>query len=152
MNRWKLQEEKPRKNTRAFMYEVMLMLEEILVLTGISRRTLDSLLKSPYKTIEIRNARNVLALSRIKAGEKIFLTYETFHDIVKGTEGIVAEILRVESMEQRVLWEESDEREQMICRVQLKLLGLGKVLEIVERNSAIRVKIREMLPHEMRMG
>ncbi len=124
---------------------------EVIVLTGISKRVLDDLLRSPYKTIELRSARNIEALENMHKQKTVFLTYETFHDVTRGTEGLIAEILKFEEMDQRILWEESDEREQTIVRLQLKLLGLGKVIEI-ERDGIIRAKVREMLPHEMRMG
>ena len=55
-------------------------------------------------------------------------------------------------MEQRILWEESDEREQTVCRVQLRLKGLGKVIEVSKEENMVKVKVREMLPHEMSMG
>ncbi|WP_461863200.1 DUF473 family protein [Thermococcus sp.] len=124
---------------------------EVIVLTGISRRVLDDLLRNPYKTVELRSARNIEALEKIKMQKRVFLTYETFHDVARGTEGLIAEILKFEEMDQRILWEESDEREQTVVRIQLRLLGLGKVIEI-ERNGIIRARVREMLPHEMRMG
>ncbi|WP_456396722.1 DUF473 family protein [Thermococcus sp.] len=124
---------------------------EVIVLTGISRRVLDDLLRNPYKTVELRSARNIEALEGMERRMRVFLTYETFHDVTRGTEGLIAEILKFEEMDQRILWDESDEREQTIVRIQLKLLGLGKVIEI-ERDGIIRAKVREMLPHEMRMG
>lgn len=135
---------------RAFICEVMPM--EVLILTGITRRTLDQLLRNPYRTLEIRSASNVLVLEHLREGDRVFLTYETLQDITKGTEGIIAKILRMEKMEQRILWEESDEREQMVCRVQLRLVGLGKVIEIRREGDLIKARVREMLPHEMAMG
>lgn len=125
---------------------------EVLILTGITRRTLDQLLRNPYRTLEIRSASNVLVLEHLREGDRVFLTYETLQDITKGTEGIIAKILRMEKMEQRILWEESDEREQMVCRVQLRLVGLGKVIEIKREGDLIKARVREMLPHEMAMG
>ncbi|WP_048150409.1 DUF473 domain-containing protein [Palaeococcus ferrophilus] len=125
---------------------------EMVVLVGISRRALDSLIHSPRKTLELRSARNIEALSHVKTGDRVFLTYDTFHDVTKGTGGIIAEVLHVESMEQRLPWEESDEREVMVCRVQLRLRGLGKVVELERKDGVIRALVREMLPHEMAMG
>ncbi|AIF68495.1 hypothetical protein PAP_00240 [Palaeococcus pacificus DY20341] len=125
---------------------------ELIVLVGISRRALDSLLRNPYRTLEIRNARNIGALEKLQEGRKVFLTYETFQDITRSTEGVIAEILRMERMEQKILWEESDEREQMVCRIQLRLIGLGKVLEVGEEGGVLKAKVREMMPHEMAMG
>ncbi|HHI00129.1 MAG: DUF473 domain-containing protein [Thermotogae bacterium] len=125
---------------------------ELLVLGGIARRTLDQLLRNPYRTIEVRSARNVIVVRKLKSGEKLFLTYETPQDITRGTEGIIAKVLKIEEMEQRIPWEESDEREVTVCRIQLRLIGLGKVIEVSSENNMMKVKVREMLPQEMAMG
>ncbi|HIP89774.1 MAG TPA: DUF473 domain-containing protein [Thermococcus paralvinellae] len=125
---------------------------EVPILAGITRRALDRLLRNPYRTLEIRSANNVFVLEHLREGDRVFLTYESLQDITKGTEGIIAQILRMEKMEQRILWEESDEREQMVCRVQLRLVGLGKVIEIKREGDLIKAKVREMLPHEMAIG
>ena len=125
---------------------------ELLVLGGIARRTLDQLLRNPYRTIEVRSARNVIVVRKLKSGEKLFLTYETPQDITRGTEGIIAKVLKIEEMEQRIPWEESDEREVTVCRIQLRLIGLGKVFEVSSENNMMMVKVREMLPQELAMG
>lgn len=125
---------------------------ELLVLGGIARRTLDQLLRNPYRTVEVRSARNVIVTRKLKPGERVFLTYETPQDITRGTEGIIAEVLKIEEMEQRIPWEESDEREVTVCRIQLRLIGLGKVIEVSSEDNVMKVKVREMLPQEMAMG
>lgn len=125
---------------------------ELLVLGGIARRTLDQLLRNPYRTVEVRSARNVIVTRKLKPGERVFLTYETPQDITRGTEGIIAEVLKMEEMEQRIPWEESDEREITVCRIQLRLVGLGKVIEVSSEDNVMKVKVREMLPQEMAMG
>ncbi|ASI99390.1 DUF473 domain-containing protein [Thermococcus celer] len=125
---------------------------EAIILAGIARRVLDELLKNPYKTIEIRGARNVVALERARELGRVFLTYETYQDIAPGTEGLLAELLKLDSMEQRIPWKESDEREITVCRAQIRLLGLGRVVKVRERNTVLMVEVREMMPHEMDMG
>ncbi|WP_456395856.1 DUF473 family protein [Thermococcus sp.] len=125
---------------------------EAITLAGIARRVLDELLRSPYKTLELRSARNVIALERAKELGRVFLTYETFQDVTVGTEGLLAEILHLESMEQRIPWEDSDEREVTVCRAQVRLLGLGRIVEVRKRNSVLVVRVREMLPQEMDIG
>lgn len=125
---------------------------ELLVLGGIARKTLDQLMRNPYRTIEVRSARNVIVTRKLKPGERVFLTYETPQDITRGTEGIIAEVLKIEEMEQRIPWEESDEREVTVCRIQLRLVGLGKVIEVSSEDNVMKVKVREMLPQEMAMG
>ncbi|AEH25280.1 DUF473 domain-containing protein [Pyrococcus yayanosii] len=125
---------------------------ELPILTGISRRTLDALMRNPYRTLEIRSARNYIVLESLREGDLVFLTYEALEDVTRGTEGMIARVLKIEKTHQRVLWEESDEREVSVCRVQLRLVGLGKVVEVEESFSGLRVRVREMMPHEMSMG
>ncbi|CAB49049.1 DUF473 domain-containing protein [Pyrococcus abyssi] len=125
---------------------------EIPLLSGIARRALDSLMRNPYRTLEIRSARNYLTLERLHEGDLVFLTYESLEDVTRGTEGIIAKITRIEKMHQRIPWEESDEREISICRVQLKLVGLGRIMEVHEKEGITVVKVREMMHHEMTMG
>ncbi|AAL80138.1 DUF473 domain-containing protein [Pyrococcus furiosus DSM 3638] len=128
------------------------MVVEIPLLSGIARRTLDALMRNPIRTVEIRNARNYMTLEKVKEGDLVFLTYESLEDVMRGTEGIIAMVTRMEKSHQRVPWEESDEREISICRVQLKLVGLGRVVEVQEKNGVVFVKVREMLHHEISMG
>ncbi|AFK21835.1 DUF473 domain-containing protein [Pyrococcus sp. ST04] len=125
---------------------------ELPLLSGIARRALDALLRNPFRTIEIRSAKNYLVLENVKEGDLVFLTYESLEDVTRGTEGIVARVIRIERTSQRIPWEESDEREINICRVQLRLVGLGRIIEVEERNGIVFVKVREMMHHEMNMG
>lgn len=125
---------------------------EAVVLAGMARRVLDELIRNPYRTIELRGARNVIALERARELGRVFLTYETFQDVTVSTEGLLAEILRLESMEQRIPWGESDEREVTVCRAQVRLLGLGRIVEVRKKNTVLVVRVREMLPQEMDIG
>ncbi|MFA4647029.1 DUF473 family protein [Pyrococcus kukulkanii] len=125
---------------------------ELPLLSGITRRALDALLRNPFRTLEIRSARNYIVLERVREGDLVFLTYESLEDVTKGTEGIVARVVKIERMFQRVPWEESDEREMNICRVQLRLVGLGRIIEVEEKDGMVFVKVREMMHHEMSMG
>ncbi len=126
---------------------------EAVVLAGISRRVLDELMRNPYRTIELRSAKNVLAVEKaLEKAMRLFLTYDPFSDVDIGTEGLLAELLGMEELETRIPWEESDEREVTVCRARVKLVGLGRVVEIQRRGSILTVGIRELMPHEMGMG
>ncbi|WP_297508364.1 DUF473 domain-containing protein [Thermococcus sp.] len=126
---------------------------EAVVLAGIARRVLDELLRNPYRTIELRSARNVLAVEKaLEEASRLFLTYDPFEDVSVGTEGLLAELLEAREIETRVPWEESDEREVTVCRAKVKLLGLGRVTEVEREGEVIIVRVRELLPHEMGMG
>ncbi len=126
---------------------------EAVVLAGISRRVLDELMRNPYRTIELRSAKNVLAVEEaLEKAMRLFLTYDPFSDIDIGTEGLLAELLGMEELETRIPWEESDEREVTVCRARVKLVGLGRVVEIERKRNMMIVSIRELMPHEIGMG
>jgi len=126
---------------------------EAVVIAGMARRVLDELIRSPYRTIELRSARNILAVERaMERAMNLFLTYDPLSDVEVGTEGLLAELLKAEELETRVPWEESDEREITVCRAKMRLLGLGRVIEVEERGEITIVRVRELLPHEIRMG
>lgn len=126
---------------------------EAVVLAGISRRVLDELMRNPYRTIELRSAKNVLAVEEaLEKAMRLFLTYDPFSDVDIGTEGLLAELLGMEELETRIPWEESDEREVTVCRARVKLVGLGRVVEIKRKRNMMIVSIRELMPHEIGMG
>jgi len=126
---------------------------EAVILAGIAKRVLDELLKNPYRTIELRSARNVLAVEKaMDEALKLFLTYEPFEDVSTGTEGLLADLVEAKQLETRIPWEESDEREITVCRAKVKLVGLGRVVEVERSERILVAKVRELLPHEMSMG
>lgn len=126
---------------------------EAVLIAGITRRLLDELLRSPYRTVELRSARNVLAIERAMEGlRRLFMTYEPFEDVEIGTEGLITELIDANELNMRIPWEESDEREITVCRAKVKLLGLGRVVGIEEKGLVVVVKVREMIPQEMQMG
>ena len=126
---------------------------EAVVLAGIARRVLDELMRNPYRTIELRGARNVLAVEEaLERTMRLFLTYDPFSDVEVGTEGLLAELLGAERLETRVPWEESDEREVTVCRAKVRLVGLGRVVDVKNQKSVIIVRVRELIPQEMGMG
>ncbi len=126
---------------------------EAVILAGIARRVLDELLRNPYRTIELRSARNVLAIEEaMEEALRLFLTYNPFEDVSTGTEGLLAELIEARELETRVPWEESDEREITVCRAKVKLVGLGRVVEVERRDGILVAKVRELFPHEMSMG
>ena len=126
---------------------------EAVVLAGLARRVLDELMRNPYRTIELRSAGNVLAIDEaLHRAMRLFLTYDPFSDVDIGTEGLLAELLGAEKLETRIPWEESDEREVTVCRAKVRLVGLGRVVEVERRQEITIAQVRELLPHEMGMG
>ncbi|AFL95253.1 hypothetical protein CL1_1050 [Thermococcus cleftensis] len=126
---------------------------EAVILAGIARRVLDELLRNPYRTIELRSARNVMAVeAALREAMRLFLTYDPFEDVSTGTEGLLAELMEAKYLETRIPWEESDEREVTICRAKVKLVGLGRVVEVERRKGVMLARVRELFPHEMDIG
>jgi len=126
---------------------------EAVILAGIARRVLDELLRNPYRTIELRSARNVLAIEEaMEEALRLFLTYDPLEDVSTGTEGLLAELIEAKELETRVPWEESDEREITVCRAKVKLVGLGRVVEVERRDGILVARVRELFPQEMSMG
>jgi len=126
---------------------------EAVILAGIARRVLDDLLRNPYRTIELRSARNVLAIEEaLEEALRLFLTYDPFEDVSTGTEGLLAELIDAKELETRIPWEESDEREITVCRAKVKLIGLGRVVEVEKKDGILLARVRELFPHEVSMG
>jgi len=124
-----------------------------VVLAGMSRRVLDELMHDPYRTVELRGAKNVVAIEKaVGEAEYLFLTYTARSDVRCGTGGLIAEVLNAVELETHVPWEESDEREVTVCRVKLHLRGLGRVVDVREEGGVIVVDVRELMPHEVGIG
>lgn len=96
-------------------------------LTGISRRIIDELVEHGVKTIELRSSQNVLAASRAKVGDLVFLTHHSLEDLVPGAEGVLAQILEKNVGLRRVgvfSREEPEEREMLVARLKLSLVNI----------------------------
>ncbi|MDV3104666.1 DUF473 domain-containing protein [Thermococcus waiotapuensis] len=126
---------------------------EAVVIAGIARRVLDDLLRNPFRTVELRSARNILAVEEaLDEALRLFLTYDPFEDVSTGTEGLLAELIEAREINTRIPWEESDEREVTVCRARVKLVGLGRVVEVERKDGILVAKVRELFPHEMSIG
>ncbi|WP_010479414.1 DUF473 domain-containing protein [Thermococcus zilligii] len=126
---------------------------EAVVIAGIARRVLDDLLRNPFRTVELRSARNILAVEEaLDEALRLFLTYDPFEDVSAGTEGLLAELIEAREINTRIPWEESDEREVTVCRARVKLVGLGRVVEVERKDGILVAKVRELFPHEMSIG
>ncbi len=96
-------------------------------LTGISKRVIDELVEHGVKTIELRSSQNVLAASRAKIGDLVFLTPHSFEDLVPGAEGVLARIMEKNVSLRRVgvfSHEEPEEREMLVARLKLSLVNI----------------------------
>jgi len=95
-----------------------------LALTGISKESIDDLMRKRIRTFELRSAHNIPAVLDVRVGEEVFVTDTSRHDLELGTTGILARVRDKEVSMQKVSHRIGDfyeEREIMSARVQLEL-------------------------------
>ncbi len=95
-----------------------------LALTGISKDSIDDLIKKRVRTFELRSAHNVPAVVDVRVGDELFITDTSRHDLEIGTAGVLARVRNKQIAMQKVSHRVGDfyeEREIMSARVQLEL-------------------------------
>ncbi len=95
-----------------------------LALTGISKDSIDDLVRKRVRTFELRSAHNVPAVIDVRIGDELFVTDTSRHDLEIGTTGVLARVRNKEISMQKVSHRIGDfyeEREIMSARVQLEL-------------------------------
>lgn len=83
--------------------------------------------------MEIRSPSNFFALLNLQPGDSLFLTEHSPLDIVPGTDGLIASAEATQIITHRLIHSAEDfyeEREAQAARVQLRLVGVGKVRRI----------------------
>jgi len=104
-----------------------------LVLTGISRRILENLMRRVMKTVELRSAHNIATALKAEVGDCIFLTSARIFDIDRGTPGLIAEVQSKEvSTHSLIFASESliQEDEMTVIRLRLNIRGAGRVIKV----------------------
>ncbi|OYV12932.1 MAG: hypothetical protein CG446_291 [Methanosaeta sp. ASO1] len=85
------------------------------------------------RTMEIRSPNNFFALQAVQPGDRIFLTEASASDIVPATAGLIAVVRALQIITHRTIQSSQDyyeERESQAARVQLQLMGVGRVRKI----------------------
>jgi len=103
------------------------------VLTGISKRTLDELMRRIVRTIELRSAHNVATALNVDVGDKVLLTSSSLHDVDRGTVGIIAEVVGKEVISHSLVFVSDSvlqEREMTVVRLKLDVKGMGRVVRV----------------------
>lgn len=100
---------------------------ECITLSGISPQVIEELRKGVPRTVELTSAHNVIALSTLSPGAKVFMTSIDCEDISIGDSGIIIEILSV-SIAMKHVVEVSHgyhvmERERMSARCKVKYIS-----------------------------
>jgi hypothetical protein len=95
-----------------------------LALTGISKESIDDLVKKRVRTFELRSAHNIPIVFEADVGDEVFVTDASRHDLSIGTSGVLARVRDKTISMQKVSHRVGDfyeEREVMSARVQLEL-------------------------------
>jgi hypothetical protein len=100
---------------------------ECITLSGISPQVIEELRKGVPRTVELTSAHNVIALSTVTPGSRIFMTSIACEDISIGDSGIVVEVLSL-SIAMTHMVEVSHglhvmERERMAARCKVKYIS-----------------------------
>jgi hypothetical protein len=114
-------------------------------LTGITRRVMKELLSSRVRTLELRSPNNFVAMLNIQPGERIFLTETSAPDVTTGTSGLIARVNGTQIITHRTVQSTDDyyeERESQAARVQLQLVGIGRVRSAASSSSEAGLPLR----------
>jgi uncharacterized protein len=104
-----------------------------VALTGIAGRVIKELMAARIRTVEIRSPHNFVALLHSRPGDKIFMTESSAQDIISGTNGLLTSIREIQLITHRIIHSSEDyyeEREAQAARIQLQLIGVGRVRRI----------------------
>ncbi len=120
-----------------------------VALTGLARHALKELLAARVRTVEIRSPNNFFALLNVQPQERIFLTEASAPDIVPGTNGLIASVRSLQTITHRTVQSSEDyyeEREAQAARVQLQMVGVGRVRKITsfEPGSPLTLEVDEV--------
>ncbi|VVB68897.1 Uncharacterised protein [uncultured archaeon] len=120
-----------------------------VALTGLARHMMRELLAARVRTVEIRSPNNFFTLLKVQPGDKIFLTESSAPDIVPGTNGLIASVRGLQTITHRTIQSSEDyyeEREAQAARVQLQMVGAGRVRKITsfEPGSPLALDVDEV--------
>lgn len=104
-----------------------------VALTGISKNVLKDIFSNHIRTLEIRSPNNFFALINVKPDDLVFLTEASASDIAPGTSGYITRAREVQIVTHRLVQAGDfyyEESEVQAGRVQLRLVGLGRVRRI----------------------
>lgn len=107
---------------------------EYVALTGISDIVLSELKDHLLRTIEIRSPQNFFTSLDINVGDNIFMTHTSAQDIMRGTPGVVAQVIKHQVSTHRTVTGTDtfyEERESMMIRIQLKSIGVARISNIL---------------------
>lgn len=128
---------------------------EYVALTGISETAISELKNHLLRTIEIRSPQNFFTSLDIDVGDNVFLTNTSMQDIMRGTPGVVAKVIKHQvSTHKTVTGHDTfyEEHESMMIRLQLKPVGVARINDIIthELGKVARVEAEQVCFYEAR--
>ena len=124
-------------------------------ITGLSRDSIEDLVRRRIRTFEIRSAHNLIVFSQAKLEDRVFVTDAVPPDVVPGLNGYIATIRGIDIHMYRTQMSTPlnfEEREMMAGRVQLVLHAYAKVRSVpkIEPYQPIMVDVIELQHCEAR--
>lgn len=128
---------------------------ECVALTGISDNVIKELKNHVLRTIEIRSPQNFFAALRINAGDYVFITHTSAQDVIGGTVGVLARVLKHQISTHKILQSNEifyEECEMTMARLQLEPKYVTRIRKVVcnEIGEVARVVVDETSRYEAR--
>ncbi|HJH29530.1 MAG TPA: DUF473 domain-containing protein [Methanosarcinaceae archaeon] len=128
---------------------------ECVALTGISDNVIKELKNHVLRTIEIRSPQNFFAALRIDVGDYVFITHTSAQDVIGGTVGVLARVLKHQISTHRILQSNEtfyEECEMTMARLQLEPKYVTRIHKVVcnEIGEVARVVVDETSRYEAR--
>ncbi|RLG21483.1 DUF473 domain-containing protein [Methanosarcinales archaeon] len=120
-----------------------------IAITGISNEVLTDVMERGLRTIEIRSPHNFSAVLELGVGDTVFITSTTANDVIPGTKGILAIVVKKNVYFHRSLQQVGayvEETEHLSAQLQLKARGYGVVRDVISNSigEPVVVDVREV--------
>jgi len=107
------------------------------------------ILAARVRTVEIRSPNNFIAIHDHQPGDRLFVTDSSAMDVVPGTTGLIATIKALQIITHRTIQSGEyyyEERESQAARLQLQLVGVGRVRRItsIEPGTPLTLDVDEV--------
>ncbi|KGK97645.1 hypothetical protein LI82_12770 [Methanococcoides methylutens] len=128
---------------------------EYVALTGISDLVISELKNHQLRTIEIRTPQNFFTALNVNTGDNVFLTHTSIQDLMHGTTGIIAKVVKHQLSTHRTIASNDmffEEHETMMIRLQLQTKSIARISKVLSNDvgKETRVLAEDMCFYEAR--
>lgn len=102
----------------------------IYAITAINWDEIEDLLRHGLKTFELVAADHIQIARKLKPKSRIFIGNMSKQDVVRGVEGVLAEVKSVKVDYWRIAPQEFDEKEVLTARIQVRYIDHAKVSKV----------------------